>query len=354
MKTMLPTNYLHLKLIKLVLLLLLTATACLSFAPLAAASGITIRPFLIDETLEPRGVATNEIFITSDHPAPRKATVYATVNEITVDASGEIKEFISPVMTDRTNTVTSWIEVSRGRITIPPGETATLPITVRTHPFAEPGEYHVFIGLVEAPNRPTAENIAMAGNARGVVLKVTIDDQRKDGLKIKNFLVDRFVTGEDSRLITVNIENTGDLPASPEGEVVFYDSRGSEQMAVPVSAAGKLVQPGEEMTLTTNVPIEGDLGRYKANLTLRYGERQSAALYDTTFFYLVPTQTLFVIFLFTLLFVLTSVFLLRRVFTGQREGGDFEEVSMYVDEESVREPQDHDIDLKKPAEKTKE
>jgi len=72
----------------------------------ASASGITVRPFLIDETLLPRGYSQNLITIRNDYDY-RKAVVYATVNEITIDKDGEIKQFVSPVMTDRTNTVTS-------------------------------------------------------------------------------------------------------------------------------------------------------------------------------------------------------------------------------------------------------
>src|SRR6056297_3143851 len=82
-----------------------------------SAADLSIRPFLIDVTMVPRESTTETIVIENNY-SDRKATVYATVNEITVGTDGAIKEFMTPVMTDRTNTVTSWIEIQRGRIVI--------------------------------------------------------------------------------------------------------------------------------------------------------------------------------------------------------------------------------------------
>ena len=92
--------------------------------------------FLIDETYQPRDSEVKTITLTSDYPS-RKAVLYATVNEITADSEGEIKEFVTPVMTDRTNTVTSWAEITRGRIELMPGEKIEVPSN-QIHPYAEP------------------------------------------------------------------------------------------------------------------------------------------------------------------------------------------------------------------------
>ena len=194
-------------------------------ATFASASEFTVRPFLVDRVVEPRDIVTDTVLLTNDNQS-RKYVVYATVNEISVDTAGEIKEFVSPVMTDRTNTVTSWIEVTRGRIEIPPGEKKEVPLTLHINPFAEPGVYHVFVGFVPAPNRPTAEAVALKGEADGVLVKITVADKREDSMKITSFLIDRFVTGEENREVDVVVENKGDIASAPKGEVVFYNSRG--------------------------------------------------------------------------------------------------------------------------------
>jgi hypothetical protein len=308
-----------------------------------AGSEISIRPFLIDETLSARDSVSRVITVKSDYEF-RKSVLYATVNEITVDKDGEIKQFISPVMTDRTNTVTSWVQISRGRIEVPAHESREVPLTIKTHPFAEPGEYHVFIGIVEAPNRPAAQAKAMSGDANGVILKVTVSDERRDSVKIVAFTIDRFVTGDNRRTINIELENLGDLPASPTGEIIFYDSRGIEVSSLPVSS--EVIVPGGRSVITNQVPLNNDLGRYKANLSLKYGTSQTASLFDTTFFYLMPLRMMLVIFAVVLALSLFVVLLFRRAFVPHEENSNFDEVTMYVRDGHEPNPKDHDIDLK--------
>jgi hypothetical protein len=332
------TSLIYSSLVKYTFLLLLVL---LPF--LVSSNEINIRPFLIDESLPPRGESQNLVTLENEYEN-RNAVIFATVNEISLDGQGDVKEFISPVATDRTNTVTSWIEVTRGRIEIPPGETREVPITIKTHPYAEPGVYHAFIGFVEAKNRPTAENIAMAGDARGVVLKITVEDSRTNSLKINSFRINRFITGDDKKNIDIEIENQGDLPSAPVGEIIFYDSKGVEINSVSVESDE--IKPGETGVVQANIPMGNELGRFKANLSLRYGENQSAALFDTSFFYLMPTHMMVIIFISILAIALLVVFLLRRSIVTDEIDDSFGDVTMYVKDGHEANPQDHDIDLK--------
>lgn len=312
---------------------------------ISVASMVTIRPFLIDEVLTPRGEVTQTVTIKSDY-ADRKTIMYATVNEISLDEKGEIKEFVSPVMTDRTNTITSWIEVTRARIIVMPGETVEIPVSIRTHPQAEPGEYHAFIGFVEASNQPEAEAIAMAGEAKGVVVKIVVSDEREDSMKISSFNVERFVTDDESRIINIEIQNTGDIASIPQGEIIFYDSRGVEVISSPVNTSDTVISPGETVTLTNEVPFSNKIGRFKANINLTYGENQKASLFDTTYFYLMPFHLLLLIFGAVLVVAVLTALLFRRVFTSHEVDTDYNDVTMYVRDGHSQEPKDHDIDLK--------
>jgi hypothetical protein len=327
------------------ILLSVMVLASFLFPDSSLASSITIRPFLIDEVLTPRGEITQNITIKNEY-AGRRAIMYATVNEISLDETGEIMEFVSPVMTDRTNTITSWIEVTRARIEVMSGETVEVPITIRTHPQAEPGEYHAFIGFVEAPNQPKAEAIAMAGDANGVVLKIVVSDERKDDMKIASFNVERFVTGEDSRSISVEVQNTGDITSVPTGEIIFYDSRGVEVSSVPINTDAAAVSPGNTITLTSEVPFNEKIGRFKANVSLKYGENQRASLFDTTYYYLMPLRLILLIFGGILIVAILIALLFRRVFMSHEVDEDFQDVTMYVRDGHSQEPKDHDIDLK--------
>lgn len=300
----------------------------------------------MDKVAGPRDIIEETVLLTNESKFT-KYVVYATVNEISVDTKGEIKEFVTPVMTDRTNTITSWIEVTRGRIEILPGDKKEIPVTFRINPLAKPGEYHAFIGFVPAKNRDIAEDIAMKGEADGVVVKITVADQRADSMKIAGFLVDRFITDDDKKKISIVVENLGDIPSAPSGEVIFYDSRGSEIGSVQVNSEAKVIEPGETVTLTSEVPIDDKLGRFKANVSLQYGKNMGASLHDTTFFYMMPIHLLVTIFGGILIVVILVTLLLRRTFSRDNYNDeDGEEVLMYVREGHTQNPKEHDIDLK--------
>jgi hypothetical protein len=319
----------------------------ISAVPLVSeASEVTVRPFLIDKTAGPRDIIEETVVLTNEGNSLKY--IYATVNEISVDQEGEIKEFVSPVMTDRTNTITSWVEVTRGRIELPPQERKEIPLTIRINPFVEPGEYHAFIGFGHAPNRPRAESQAMKGDVDGVIVKITIGDNRSEGLRLTGFLIDRFITDDEGRSIEVVIENTGEITDSPQGEIIFYDSRGVEIDAIDFNTEGVSVNPGEIKTITTMLPLDKDIGRFKANLSLNYGVNQKASLFDSTSFYLMPINLLLIIFGIILLGAIVVTLLFRRAFLADNyDEEDGDQVTMYIRDGHDANPKDHDIDLKK-------
>lgn len=309
----------------------------------AFASDVEVRPFLIDRTVEGRDYISEEIVITNNKN--HRLNVYATVNEITVDQVGEIKSFVAPIMTDRTNTVTSWAEITRGRIEIEPGETAAVPLSFRIHPSVEPGEYHVFIGFVPASKRYQAEAAAMAGDAEGVIVKLTVEDERSEYLRIAGFVIDRFVTNEEDRRVSIELENLGEVTAAPEGEIIFFNSTGEEINAVPVNTENLRIPPGETVTITSEIPFGNELGRFKANLSLQYGEKQKASLYDTTQFFMMPLHIMLLMLLVAILVSIFIFLLLHKALVVKEEHEDGIDLPFMVKEGHDPQPKDHDIDL---------
>ena len=313
----------------------------LSIPGFVSASDLQVRPFLIDRTVEGREFVSEEVVLTNS--TNRMLTVYATVNEISVEQDGEIKEFISPIMTDRTNTITSWVEVTRGRIEIQAGETVKVPLGFRIHPSVESGEYHAFIGFVPASKRYQAEAKAMSGEAQGIITKLTVDDDRKEYLRIAGFIIDRFVTKEDDSKVFIELENLGDIAASPEGEIIFFNSTGEEINAIP----NTIIPPGETVTISTKIPFENKLGRFKANLSLQYGEKQKASLYDTTQFFMMPLHIMILMLLVAVLVALLVFLLLHKALVVKDEQEDGVDLPFMVREGHDPKPKDHDIDLSK-------
>lgn len=320
----------------------LVFSVVLAVTPMTLDAAVSVRPFLLEEVVEPRSIVTKEIQLTNQ--LNRKITVYATVNEIALGVDGDIKEFIAPVMTDRTNTITSWIEIGRGRIEINPGETVTVPATIRVHPLAKPGDYYAFIGFFSTNKRFEAEAAALRGDASGTIVKVSIADTTNESLRIKGFYIDRLVVRPDSETVVIEVENLGDVPLTPSGEIVFYGANGAEVAAVPINSDKVTsVDPNTIAELTVSLPSNTTLGRVKANAILEYG-KQRATLYDSTYFYMVPLPYLLIALGALGVFTLFLVLLLYRSHKEEYDG-DGDEVPLYVKSGHDGTAKDHDITI---------
>jgi hypothetical protein len=332
---------------KLGAIMLFCASITLGLSPIvASASTLLVDPIIIDIDAAARDTITKDIKVINT--TSQKLVVFATVNEVAVGSTGEIKEFITPVMTDRQNTVTSWLEITRGRIEIEPGASTTIPLTIRIHPQADAGDYYAFIGFVSASKRHEAEAAVRRGGVSGTVAKISIKEQKNTLLKLQSFLIDRLIFKDKDKIADFTFQNNGEEATTPTGEVVFYDSLGKEVGSTPINIEGVSLEPGETKVLSAVIPLEGGIGRFKANANVKYGDSQQASLFDTTQFFMVPFHYL-IAALFVIIFLSIAItLLLHRVLHRARAsmGEDGHELPLYVRNDREHNIKDHDINLK--------
>lgn len=318
---------------------------CLFILPsLADAQSYTVSPPVIEHKVKPRDILEDSIKITNTGTVPVK--IFPSVHPITLGEDGSIKTFESPVMTDQTRNVTSWIAVSRARVELQPGESVKIPVTLTVNPNAVQGDYYAFVGFGSGDKRDEAENAVMAGQAPGVTMRISMADVRSEYLRLHNFSIDRYVTTGDTIPVRYELENVGDLPTLPQGEIIVYDVRGREVTSVAVNADKQIIKPGETVAFTGEMPKSEMYGRHKAFLDIEYGELQRANLYDTTFFTVVPLKTILILFGLLLLgsLLLTLIYIYKG--RAKHEVPDDESLPMYIRNGVHSDLKDHDINLK--------
>lgn len=308
------------------------------------ASTYTVTPPVIEHEVEPRDIIEDSIKITNTDSVPVK--IFPSVHIITLGDDGSIKTFESPVMTDQTKTVTSWLAISRARIELAPGESIKVPLTTTVNPNAVSGDYYAFVGFGSGDKRDEAEAAVLAGQAPGVTVRISIVDKANEYLRLQEFFIDRYITNTDSVPVTYELQNIGSKPVKPSGEVVLYDVRGREVAAVAINTDGRMINPNETVTFETSIPNTKTYGRHKAFLNIEYGESLRANLYDTTFFTIVPIKMLLAIFgLLLLLTLLITLMYIMRSRKGHKDVED-DSVAMYVRSGVHSETQHHDVNLK--------
>lgn len=307
----------------------------------------SISPLIIEHTASPRDMFEETIKITNT--TDRKVRIFPSVNEITLGSEGEIKEFIPPSMSDNTTSITSWLEITRGRVEINPGETIKIPVLVTINPNAKPGDYYAFIGLAEGSKRDEAELKVMSGVAPGVIVRVELADTKNEYLRLTAYHIDRFVTDESNATVRYEVENVGDVPVIPAGEIIVYNVQGQEIASVIINTDRISVPPGEGVEFTSQLPEVGFMGKFKAFLSLEYGATQAATIYDTTYFTLLPIVTITILFGTVLFLSMFGAVYYHRVKNREYDSeiDDDTAVAMYIRSGATSTEQDHDINLKK-------
>jgi len=315
-------------------------------APVVAQVAYTVTPRVIDVSAESRDIISRTIRI--ENTGIAKTGIFPTVNEITVDAGGDIVDFQGPAMVDRTSAVTSWIELPRKEIAIMPGERYELPLTIRMNPNTEPGEYHALLGFGSGRTRADAARQVELGRAPTIVVTIRVEDTKIERVDLKGFRIEKFITDAENNAIAYTLENPGDTTVVPQGEVIIYDGNGGEVASVPANPDGIALAPGESVELTTSVPTSGLIGQYKGFLNVSYGAAQTGALYDTVFFYVLPWQRLLLVFgIIAAAAVFLTVILYRRY--GIADDDEAHRLEFHVRNEASPD-QDHDINLKRNQE----
>jgi hypothetical protein len=302
----------------------------------------TVAPLVIDTKVEARDIITKKITVTNT--GDQQVTIYPTVNNISLSEGGTIEAFLPPVSSDRTKSLASWIEIIRLGTDIPPHKSKTFDVTLRINPEPVPSTYHAFIGFGYGRNRDEAETQVKNGQAPGTVVTVTIEEKKNEFLKLSKFIINRFVTSTDNQAAVYTFKNPGDETLIPKGEIILYDSKGSEVGSIPVNEENVSIPPGEEHVFTEQMPIEGKFGKYKAFLTVEYGSVQRASVQDTNFFYVFPLKYILGILFFVCSIVAFSAWYFHKRYFDE-DTDDSDRLTFHV-RESQSDSKHHDIDLK--------
>lgn len=304
-----------------------------------------VAPPIIELSVSARDIQQQSIKITNTGTVPLR--LFPTVNSVTLGDDGEIATFEPASMSNQANTVTSWLAISRARLELAPGETKKIPLEITINPNAVPGDYYAFIGFGNGDKRDEVEAAVLKGGVPGSIVRISIADTSTEYLRLHAFTIDRFVRSGEDVGVRYELENIGDIPVTPSGEVILYDVRGFEVGAVPLNSEQVTLAPGERTAFEASAPDTGSFGRHKAFLSLEYGQKQRANLYDTTFFTVVPITLLIIAFAVLLIIsVLLTLLHLRR---GQARVNLVEDdaVSMYIRTGELSNKKDHDIILTK-------
>ena len=258
---------------------------------------LSISPVVIDEKAQARDIIKKSITLvnTSD----RKLQIYPSVNN--VDAEDGKQDFVSAIdSSDRAASLANWIELSRGVAELGPGEEKIIPFVIRVNMNAIPGEYHAKIAFGDGSSRSAAEGHTLAS----IMVNLEIRADVKEIMQLKKFSTENFFFSGDDVLFNYQLENIGNQELQPRGEVRIYNRRGEEVASVGVNEEGKSFAPSQLAQLASVWSASEGFGRYKAFLSVDYGQGQGASVQDTVYFWVIPWKQLLALFIVSLIAII--------------------------------------------------
>jgi len=259
-------------------------------AQASTSSDIAVTPAVIDLKGKARDIIKESIVITntSDH----QITLYPSVDDINVESGSQTFTYAQS-STGLSDSLSNWIELSRGVVTLGPGEQREVPFVITINENAVVNTYHSAITFGEGDTRDEAE--AMAPLAT-VTVNLEVQADIKEEMQLAKFTSDNIVFSGDDVLFKYQLQNIGNQDLNPTGEISIYDRNGEEVASVDVNKEGKTISPNQLSQLASVWSAANGFGKFKALLTVKYGASQTASVQDTVFFWIVPWKQILELF----------------------------------------------------------
>jgi hypothetical protein len=251
-------------------------------------------------------------------------TVYPQVVNFAPSGESGTGDFI-PVMSSETGgqTLAEWIDIGKDGITIPPQQTVAVPFTVHVPGNAAPGGHYAAILIGTKPADSSAQESAMktAQFVTALFFMRVAGDVTESG-SIREFRTTESILQKPEVNFEVRFQNTGTVHLQPQGDIEIFNMWDEKRGTIPINQQTHFgnVLPNSIRKFEFAWKTEGsafDIGRYRAVVTLGYGEDKKNFVTSTTYFWIVPYKEILIVFgsfaLFIWIFAFAVKLYVRRM-----------------------------------------
>ncbi len=272
--------------------------------------GLTVSPPLAEYEIKPGESITKRIKVTN--PINKQVKVYPTALDF--NAKGETGEpgFSKPDENKSSYSLAGWISFSKTYLVLEPQEVEEFDYTIKAPNNAEPGgHYGVVFFASEAPDAQEDISQVTISTMVGSLVLVKVPGFIVENAKLETFSAPWFLFKTPVNFNT-RISNLGNLHFKPKGEIIIKNFFGQQKDSIDFNSIGGNVLPESirrfENSWEPKTSLFYPLGRYTAELKLKYGDSQKD-ITATVAFWIIPIWFIIVLII---VFVLIVYFLIKR------------------------------------------
>ena len=279
--------------------------AVLISSPLMSkAEGLTlsIAPPMIKNNVNPGQIWKSSIKVVNNNATD--VEVYTQVSDFKSGDNGGTVEFL-PAPSDKEKEdrvrMSSWIVMESEKVLIPAFKSVDVPFVIDVPKEAEPGGHYaaILIGTKPPKDKLDGSVVKISSMLSSLILLSVSGDIKEDG-RIREFSTDKDFYFEPKVDFKVKFENLGNVHIQPQGEIRIYDFFGKSKEVMTLNHKSEFgnVLPGNTRTWDFSWKGSGSLtemGRYKAQLFLSYGNQERETIDQTLFFWVIYLKPLLII-----------------------------------------------------------
>lgn len=244
--------------------------------------------------------------------------VYAEVVNFLPEGEHGHGRFI-PILDSRENTGTlaEWIDVSPGPHVIQPEQTKNINFFVDVPDDAPPGGHFAAILITTRPIDDSGEKMLLkTSQAVTSLFFVRIEGDVIEEGTIREFSMEKtFIPTPEADFI-LRFENKGNVHLQPRGNIVITNMWGNERGVIPINHLSHFgnVLPNSirEFNFSwKSEPSVSEIGRYKAVVTLGYGQNGIKNTSSETYFWVLPVKGTIITLGSIALFILFIAWVIR-------------------------------------------
>jgi hypothetical protein len=265
---------------------------------------LTITPPLMKLNLGPGESLATAIKVVNNNNYP--VTVYAKAADFADDGTGKIK-FLNngnlPSTPANANTYLSqWISLSQDKLDLPPFQTGTFAFSIAVPTSSTPGGHYaaILIGTNPPEQAGKGAEIKVSSYLSSLILLRVSGDIQEIGA-VREFTFAPRVYPGGTGAFRIRFANSGNVDLAPVGDIKVFDMFGRPKGDIPVNETSD--QTGNILPASTrtwdNLKWSDDnfflLNRYRAELSLSYGEQAKQTEFSTFFFWGVNWKWLIIV-----------------------------------------------------------
>ncbi len=276
-----------------------------------AAAGLTISPPISDFTLEPGQTVTRIIRI--NNPTPDLIEVYPRVMNFKAGGDTGEPSFYDVGDSSERFAIAKWISFSQTKLALAPEQIVEFEYTIAVPTDAEPGGHYGAVFFANEPEATVTDTSKVTmGSMIGSLLLIRTPGQVVEKGLLDLFTTDKSVYVDNKIAFSTRISNVGNVHIKPLGKIVIKDMFGRDVDTITFNEQGGNVLPDSSRKYpTTWQSSKLLLGRYKADLSLTYGQGAAQDLTGDAYFWVIPLWFIVVVSVIILTLI---IFLFRRLF----------------------------------------